>query len=66
MPGKQPITIDQLYPHLNTEQLAEAEANLRRFALVLAEIYRDRSDLTLARRFSNIHTERSKPTQPEP
>ena len=64
MPGEQPISINQLYPDLTSEQLAEAEANLRRFALVLAEIYHERSqgrDLTVRRSLSSIHTERSKP-----
>lgn len=64
MPGEQPISINELYPDLTSEQLAEAEANLRRFALVLAEIYQERSnngDLTLVQSLCTIHTERSKP-----
>ena len=64
MPGEQPISINQLYPDLTSEQLVEAEANLRRFALVLAEIYQERfnnRDLTVGRSLSTIHTERSKP-----
>jgi hypothetical protein len=65
MPGEQPISINQLYPDMTSEQLVEAEANLRRFAIVLAEIYQERSssrDLTVGRSLSTIHTERSNPT----
>jgi hypothetical protein len=65
MPGDQPINIKQLYPDFTDEQLAEAEANLRRFARVLAEIYQERAgkrDLTVADSLPIIQIERSNPT----
>lgn len=64
MSEQRPITIAQLYPNLSAEELHQAEANLRRFAQVLADIYRERASrrvdlLTDHRNFPTIATERS-------
>lgn len=45
MPEEQPIEIKQLYPHFTDEELAQAEANLRRFVHVMTEIYEERKCL---------------------
>ena len=39
MRDDKPITIRDLYPHLSEEELAVAEANLRRYVAVLVRIY---------------------------
>ena len=39
MQDNKPITIRDLYPHMNEEELAVAEANLRRYVAVVVRIY---------------------------
>ena len=39
MTEDQPITIHDLYPHMSEEELAVAEANLRRYVAVIVRIY---------------------------
>lgn len=39
MPHSRSITIADLYPDMNEQQLAEAEANLKRFVAVIVRIY---------------------------
>ena len=70
-----PITIRDLYPHMSEEELAVAEANLKRYVAVVVRIY-DRLkaegkswpdpgampvDLTLSGNESSIPYERSNP-----
>lgn len=62
MPEEKPISIKELYPDFNDDQLKEAEANLRHFARVLMEIHRDKPDLTVSGTLHNIDAERSNPT----
>jgi hypothetical protein len=76
MQKKQPITIRDLYPHMNEEQLAVAEANLKRYVAVIVRIY-DRlkregkswpkpdspTDLTSSEMNRSIPDERSKSTK---
>lgn len=72
MADDQPITIRDLYPHMTEEQLAVAEANLKRYVAVIVRIYDrlqaegrpwpkplNRTDLTLSGDESNISDERS-------
>jgi hypothetical protein len=65
MSDKPPIRIKDLYPDFTDEQLAEAETKLRRFARVLAKIYKERNgadeDLTAGCGSPTIPSERSKP-----
>ena len=69
-----PITIRDLYPHMTEEELAVAEANLRRYVAVIVRIYDrlqaegkpwpkpiDLGDLTLSDDDSTIPDERSNP-----
>jgi len=44
MRGHEPLTIKDLYPEFNDEQLAEAEANLQRFGQVLLDIFKERTN----------------------
>jgi hypothetical protein len=39
MENDKPITIRDLYPHMSDEELAVAEANLKRYVAVLVRIY---------------------------
>jgi hypothetical protein len=39
MQDNKPITIRDLYPHMSEEDLAVAEANLKRYAAVIVRIY---------------------------
>jgi hypothetical protein len=39
MQDDKPITIRDLYPHMNEKELAVAEANLKRYVAVLVRIY---------------------------
>jgi len=72
MTEDRPITIRDLYPHMTEEELAVAEANLKRYVAVIVRIYDrlqaegrswpkpvDRADLTLSSDESNIRDERS-------
>jgi len=72
MTEEQPITIRDLYPHMSEEELAGAEANLRRYVAVIVRIYDrlqaegkpwpkplNRTDLTLSGDDPNIRHERS-------
>ena len=72
MTEDQPITIRDLYPRMTEEELAVAEANLKRYVAVLVRIYDrlqaegkpwpkpvNRVDLTLSGDESNIRHERS-------
>lgn len=39
MEDNQPITIQDLYPHMSEEELAVAETNLKRYVTVVVRIY---------------------------
>lgn len=39
MPSQQPITIRDLYPEMNDQELATAEANLRRYVAIIVKVY---------------------------